>query len=147
MIYLVDTNVLLRFAVRNHPLHPTIRTAVRKLRAAGHRLRATPQNFIEFWNVATRPADRNGLGLTSGDADRFLHLVERLFPLLPDSPAVYPEWRRLVASFGVAGVQVHDARIVAAMIVHNVTHVLTFNTADFVRYAPINIVAENPTTV
>lgn len=147
MIYLVDTNVLLRFAVRTHPLHPTIRAAVRKLRAAGHRLRATPQNFVEFWNVATRPVDRNGLGLKPGDTDRLLHFVERLFPLLPDSPAVYPEWRRLVVSFGVAGVQVHDARIVAAMIVHNVSHILTFNTTDFVRYTAMNIVAENPMTV
>jgi len=110
-------------------------------------LRATPQNFVEFWNVATRPVDRNGLGLKPGDTDRLLHLVERLFPLLPDSPAVYPEWRRLVVSFGVAGVQVHDARIVAAMIVHNVSHILTFNTTDFVRYTAMNIVAENPLTV
>jgi predicted nucleic acid-binding protein len=147
VLYLVDTNVLLRFADRAHPLHPTIRAAVRKLRTDGHSLRATPQNCVEFWNVATRPIERNGFGLTPATADQLLRLVERLFPPLPDSATVYTEWRRLVVSFGVSGIQVHDARIVAAMIVHDVTHILTFNTTDFVRYGTRGIVAVDPTTV
>ena len=147
MIYLVDTNVLLRFADRSHPCYPRVRAAVRTLRAEGHRLRATSQNCVEFWNVATRPADRNGLGLEPADADRLLRLVERLFPVLPDVPAVYPQWRQLVVAFGVSGVQVHDARLVAAMTVHSVSHILTFNVADFVRYATLGIVAVDPFTL
>lgn len=147
MVYLVDTNVLLRFADRTHPVHSTVRAAVRKLRTSGHSVRATSQNFVEFWNVATRPIERNGFGLAPANADRLLRLVERLFPLLPDSPAVYTEWRQLVVSFGVSGIQVHDARIVAAMLVHGVTHILTFNTTDFVRYGMRGIVAIDPTTV
>jgi predicted nucleic acid-binding protein len=115
VIYLVDTNVLLRFADRTHPLHPRVRAAVRVLRAEGHRLRTTPQNCVEFWNVVTRPADKNGLGLEPANADRLLRLMERLVPVLPDVPAVYPQWRQLVVAFGVSGVQVHNARLVAAM--------------------------------
>jgi predicted nucleic acid-binding protein len=49
--------------------------------------------------------------------------------------------------YGVSGVQAYDARLVAAMIVHHVMHILTFNTADFARYAPEGIVAVDPTTV
>ena len=146
MIYLVDTNALLRFADRAHPLHAKVRAAVRTLRTAGHRLRCTPQNCVEFWNVATRPADKNGLGLVPTDADRLLRFVERLFPVLPDVPAVYPQWRQLVVLFDVSGVQVHDARLVAAMIVHSVTHILTLNVTDFVRYATLGIVAVDPLT-
>jgi predicted nucleic acid-binding protein len=147
VIYLVDTNVLLRFADRTHPLHSCVRAAVRTLRAEGHRLQATPQNYVEFWNVATRPADKNGLGLEPAAADRLLRLVERLFPMLPDVPAVYLQWHQLVVIFGVSGVQVHDARLVAAMRVHGVSHILTFNVADFVRYATLGIVAVNPLTL
>jgi len=147
VVYLVDTNVLLRFADRAHPLHPIVRTAVRKLRRDGQRLYATPQNCVEFWNVATRPATKNGFGLSPADADRLLRLVERLFPLLPDTPTLYPEWRRLVVTFKVAGVQVHDARLVAAMQVHGVTHILTFNISDFARYARLGVVAVDPATV
>jgi predicted nucleic acid-binding protein len=120
---------------------------VRTLRAEGHSLRATPQNCVEFWNVATRPIDKNGFGLLPADADRLLRLVERLFPVLPDSPAVYPQWRQLVVLYDVSGVQVHDARLVAAMIVHSVTHILTFNVTDFVRYAALGIVAVDPLAV
>jgi predicted nucleic acid-binding protein len=147
MVYLVDTNVLLRFADRTHPLHPTIRATVRKLRADGHELRATAQNFVEYWNVATRPAAKNGFGLSPLDADQHLQLIERLFALLPDSPATYPEWRRLAVVYSVSGVQVHDARLVAAMIATGVKHILTLNSTDFLRYAPEGIVTVDPQTV
>ncbi|HKI33343.1 MAG TPA: type II toxin-antitoxin system VapC family toxin [Gemmataceae bacterium] len=147
MLYLSDTNVLLRLADRAHPIHPVARSAVRKLRSAGHALRATTQNFVEFWNAATRPPTRNGFGFTPVVAERRLRLVERLFPLLPDDPAIYPEWRRLVVAFGVSGAPVYDARLVAAMRVHGLTHILTWNTTDFARYAPLGIMAVDPGTV
>jgi len=38
------------------------------------------------------------------------------------------------------GVKVHDARIVAAMLVHGITHVLTLDEHDFVRYPGITAV-------
>ena len=147
MDYLADTNILLRFVDQNHILHPLVRAAIRKIRISGHRLRATPQNFVEFWNVATRPATRNGFGLTTQDTARRLHILERLFPIAPDTPTVYTEWRRLAITFNVGGVQVHDARLVAAMKVAGVTHILTFNTGDFARYATEGIVAVDPASV
>lgn len=147
MLYILDTNVLLRFVDRSHPLHSVARHAVRKLRANGDTLRIIAQNCIEFWNVATRPVTKNGFGLTPSDTDRLLRLIEYLFPLLPDSPAIYTEWRRIVVAFGVSGVQVHDARVVAAMNVHGVTRILTFNTADFTRYAVEGIVAVDPAQI
>lgn len=147
MIYFADTNVLLRFLHRTDPRHSTVRAAVRKLRTNGHQLQATSQNFIEFWNVATRPINKNGFGLTPLQTNTILRIAERLFPLLPDSSAIYPEWRRLVVDFDVSGVQVHDARLVAVMLVHNITHILTFNTSDFIRYAPEGIVAVDPNSV
>lgn len=36
-------------------------------------------------------------------------------------------------AYGITGVQVHDAWFVAAMNVHMVTHLLTFNVTDFAR--------------
>lgn len=147
MIYLTDTNFLLRFSYQTDPRHRIVRLAARKLRAAGHQLQAVSQNFAEFWNASTRPIDRNGFGLTPLGADRHLRRIEQLFPLLPDSPAVYSEWRQLIVNYSVSGVQVYDARLVAAMISHGVTHILTFNTADFARYVPAGIVAVDPSTV
>ena len=147
MEYLVDTNILLRLVQRNDPLNSVIRNAARKLKNDGNIMLITPQNCAEFWNVATRPATKNGFGLTPKDADRQLRLIERIFPLLSDVPTVYPEWRKLVVKFGVSGVQVHDARLAATMKANNTTYILTFNTVDFIRYTSEGIIAVNPGTV
>ncbi len=143
MIYLVDTNVILRLVDAGHIHHAPARAAVEELQK-DHQLRATGQNFIEFWNVATRPADKNGLGWQPAKADQVLGTVEQLFPLLPDSPAIYPQWRQLVVEFGVSGVKAHDARLAAAMKVNDVTHILTFNKKDFIRYGKAGIVPVDP---
>ena len=147
MIYLADTNFSLRFAFRQNPQHQIVRQAVRTLINRGDEICIVPQTCVEFWNVATRPFKNNGFGFPVSDADFFLRLIERVFTLLPDDENIHKEWRKLVVQFGVSGVQVHDARIAAAMLVHQVTHILTFNTSDFARYSNIGIVAVDPKTV
>ncbi len=98
------------------------------------------QNLVEFWNVATRPKERNGFGLSVAEADREATLIEGEFTLLPDNEQLHPEWRRLVLTHSVVGVQVHDARLVAAMRVHGIRHLLTLNDQDFLRYPGITVV-------
>jgi predicted nucleic acid-binding protein len=132
---LVDTNVLLRRTQPGHPHHEIAVTSIERLLASGERVLFTPQNIAEFWNIATRPAERNGLGLTTAIVRAEVEKIEEALELLPDTLALYDEWKRLVVEHGVRGVQVHDARLVAAMKVHLVTQLLTFNAADFVRYA------------
>jgi predicted nucleic acid-binding protein len=66
--------------------------------------------------------------------------------LLPDVPAIYPEWRRLVVTHSVSGVQVHDAHIVAAMNVYGIRSLLTFNGPDFIRYPEIHVIHPNDLT-
>ena len=43
----------------------------------------------------------------------------------------------LTRSFSFGGKQVHDANIVATMLAHGETRLLTFNTADFRRLVPL----------
>ncbi len=142
MAYLVDTNVLVRLAVSGDPRHLTARHAIEAL--ADEDLYVTSQNFIEFWNVATRPIQNNGLGQTTTAADRMLRTFEQTFPLLPESAEVYDRWRELVVRFGVSGAQVHDARLVAFMLANDVARILTFNTVDFRRYEVLGILAVDP---
>jgi predicted nucleic acid-binding protein len=59
MPFLVDTNVLLRFADQSQPEHPTAWMAVNKLYNEGAEIFTTFQNCAEFWNVATRPKKYN----------------------------------------------------------------------------------------
>ena len=140
MSFLIDTNILLRSADPNHPMHADAVTATNILLGGEEDVCIIPQNLIEFWNVYTRPADKNGLGHTPGEAAAEVNRLKGLFLLLPDTVAIYAEWERLVLIYGVRGVNVHDARLVAAMLVHGVTHILTFNTKDFARYGEVTAV-------
>jgi predicted nucleic acid-binding protein len=138
MLMLADTGILLRLLERTDPQHSIIRQAVRVVRQRGDRCVISAQNAAEFWNVCTRPvAARGGLGLTVAETDRRLRVLERLFPVLPDSAATYTHWRTLVMSHGVIGTQAHDARLVAFMMAHGLTQLLTLNPSDFARYQTV----------
>jgi len=142
--YLLDTNILLRLAQRNHPMHKDARECLRVLLRRKDVLQVAPQIMFEFWVVATRPISSNGLGLTVEVVKRKLEEAESLFELLQDTAAIYREWLRLVHVYSVAGVGAHDARIVAAMKTHAVTHLLTFNSDDFKRFNKTEITVSTP---
>ena len=136
----IDTNVLTRLAQPTHPLHAAAASAIRNLQSAGHPLCVVPQNLYEFWVVATRPLGDNGLGLAVPEVIAELDRLKRTFALLADSPALLPAWEKLVVAFECKGKMAHDARIVAAMNVHGVKHLLTFNVKDFLRYTDLNVI-------
>ena len=140
MIYLVDTNVLLRSIQQTDPMHADAKRAAATLTRQDQQLSIVAQNLIEFWAVATRPAVNNGLALSIDETARHVATFKRVFTLLADTPDIFLEWERLVEQHKVIGRRVHDTRLVAAMKVHNVTHLLTFNTDDFKRYDGITIV-------
>jgi predicted nucleic acid-binding protein len=145
MRVLVDTNILLRSAQANHPLCAQATHAVSKLLRQKDAVFFCSQNIAEFWNVATRPADLNGLGLLHEEVLQEVSSIERLLTLLPDIPAIYAAWKKIVTDKKVQGVKVYDARLVAVMNVYAVESVLTFNTADFKRYS--NITALHPSSM
>jgi hypothetical protein len=126
-------------------MHVAARDAVAALQRGGDTLLIVPPNLYEFWVVATRPVAANGLGFTASQADAELARLEALFPLLPETPAICTEWRRLVVASGILGKNAHDARLVAAMLAHGLTHLLTFNVADFIRFPRITVL--DPHTV
>jgi predicted nucleic acid-binding protein len=134
---LADTNILLRRIHRGSTQHRQTRDAINRLSKNGHRFCVASQNLIELWAVCTRPVDNNGLGLSPAYVERILARIERTVARLPDSDAVYAEWRRLVSVHDVSGKKTHDTHLVAAMNVNGVSHILTFNTDDFKRYSEI----------
>ena len=99
-------------------------------------------NFGEFWNVSTRSLDRNGFGLSIQETARRFNAVVRKMTLLPETKGIYLVWLRLLQAHEVRGVQVHDAHLAAVLEVHQVTHLLTFNGADFKRFP--HVVAVHP---
>ena len=90
-----DTSILLRLPNPIDPRRAVTDAALSILKGRGEPVVVARQNFVEFRGVATRPIDVNGLGMS-------LELDD-----------VYKVWRRLCRSAGVAGMQVHDTRLVA----------------------------------
>lgn len=140
--YVLDTNVLLRAAAPKSAHHAAAVDSVKRLLAEGNEVLLAPQVLVEFWSVATRPVEVNGYGWPAKEAESKVAELLRQFPLLPETPAVFPEWLRLVRQHGTTGKQVHDARLVALLSVHGVPHLLTFNTADFQRYGTLAVSPE-----
>ncbi|MDJ0903172.1 MAG: type II toxin-antitoxin system VapC family toxin [Xenococcus sp. MO_188.B8] len=134
MSYLLDTNILLRSIDLKHPMNAVTVTAIEHLISADEELIIAPQNLIELWNVMTRPVAKNGLGKTQSEAKVETEKFTTTFTLLPDLPEIYPTWSQLATDYQVQGINVHDTRLVAFMLVHNISHILTFNTKDFRRF-------------
>ncbi len=137
MSVLVDTNVLLRRTQPDHSSHTIAVESVAKLLRSGEPVRFTLQNISEFWNVVTRPIANNVLGYPVADAaarsrwqDRTgLNAAARMFQ--PSIASGSDWWWQHVL---VQGSKVHDTRLVAAMNIHGVRRILTFNGSDFFRY-------------
>lgn len=141
MRILADSGILLRLYHTVDPRHLAVRRTVAALELQWHDLVTTPQNIAEFWNVCTRPATaRGGFGLSFAEAERRLQAVERGFTLIIDRSTTYRLWRALVLRHQVQGKQVHDARLAAVMLSHGITHILTLNGRDFVRYPGITVI-------
>jgi predicted nucleic acid-binding protein len=146
---LLDTNVLGRMTDSTDPQCATSRGAIRKLAAAGQQLIMVPQIMYEFWAVATRsrgrpPAGENGLGMTCNRANQWVQFFRRRYTLLVDPAGLVDAWLALVRALNIQSSRSHDARLVAAMQMHGIPDVLTFNAADF-KGLPVTVI--DPATV
>ena len=81
MIVLLDTNVLLRLDHVGHPHRQIAREAVERLLDEQHQPRILPQVLYEYWVVATRPAETNGLGFSIEDAEQIRVKILPIDPL------------------------------------------------------------------
>lgn len=131
----VDTNVLVHASVPTSPDHARARAALARL-AARDPVAVTRQILREYLSAVTRPqpwAKAATLADATRNTDRFI----RRFAVLEDGPLVWDEFMALSRRFVFGGKQVHDANIIATMLAHGETRLLTFNVADFQRFASL----------
>ena len=134
MLILVDTNILLRLVEPSHSQHQLAAESLQSIREFGYRPVIVPQVVYEFWSVATRPQAANGLGLNSSAAQTALDGLLSSLTLLRDERSIFEFWQQIVVEYGVVGKRAHDARLVAAMLGHEISHIVTFNVSDFMRF-------------
>lgn len=140
MSALADTSVLVRLMERDTPLGRAAEATVARYAAADDELFVCARVLIEFWVVATRPKDVNGLELEPVEAADVLTDFIDMFSVLPEPPDIAERWRHLVLAHAVRGKSAHDARLVAVMDAMGINVVVTFNERDFRRYPSITLV-------
>ena len=89
MAVLLDTNVLIFSVQQGLPSGQASLAAIKAILAADEAVCVLPQNIAEFWNVYTRAADRNGLGLTLQEAERRLNSLDSILTVLHHNSATY----------------------------------------------------------
>ena len=134
---LLDSGILLRYAVTADGDHVRIRNRIERLIEEDWEILFASQAVRESWNILTRPIDVGGYGYTIKEAESTLVLVEKAFTFVEDTPDIFCQWRTLVAKYGIVGKSVHDANVVATALAHGATHILTLNERDFRRYAEV----------
>jgi len=132
----VDTNVLIYATRLSAAQHAAAQAALARLGGEGSMLWVSPQVLREYLAAVTRPqATSPALAMTSAIAD--VRRFRSAFEVAEERPGVLDRLLDLLAVQRGAGRQVHDANIVATMLEHGIHRLLTFNTADFRRFAPI----------
>ena len=132
---LVDTNVLLSATAPLRPLHHAALAVLNDWPNQGTVLTTSIQVLREYLAVATRPVEVNGLGLGTDDALTNVMAFRSRMRLLVDSEIAWDRLRTLIANYGCAGKQVHDANIVATALSFGITKLVTANVRDFSRFA------------
>ena len=140
MRILLDANILVHLANPVDPKRQPSIDAISQLAGNGHEAVLVPQVLYEFWVVATRPTEHNGLGMTAEEADADVDGYVSRFLLIDEAAAIFSIWRKLVTKHTIIGKNAHDARLVAAMVNHGITHLLTFNDRDFTRFSDMNVI-------
>jgi predicted nucleic acid-binding protein len=125
----VDTNVFVYSTVPSSPFHIEALDALQSLGAAGVERWASQQILREYLATMTRlkapfPAIFNNI-----------RNFRQSYRIAQDSAGVFDELLTLLSTIPCGGKQVHDANIVATMLVHGVPNLLTHNTADFQRFS------------
>ena len=130
----VDTNVLVYATQKASARHLTANSLLNAREIGDIPLWISGQVLREFLAAVTRPQPGIPPMPMAMALDQAKFFSQR-FWMAEDSPAVRSQLLTLLATHAVAGRQVHDTNIVATMLANGITHLLTFNTADFGRFA------------
>jgi predicted nucleic acid-binding protein len=130
----LDTNILVFSTAIRAPLHQTARQAIQEQYAAGAEIWISRQVLREYLVTLSRPqtfSNPQPPDILAADVRSFINQ----FFIAEDSAQVTERLLDLLQQFPTGGKQVHDANIVATMLVYGIPSLLTNNTDDFARFA------------
>ena len=130
----LDTNILVYAHFPSAPWHRDALAALRRYEAAGAARWVSRQVLREYLVAVTRPQQfQQPQPVERALAD--VRDLQRRFRVANEGPEVTARLLALLTEVPTRGRRIHDANIVATMLVYGVRRVLTHNTDDFVRFA------------
>jgi predicted nucleic acid-binding protein len=129
----VDTNVLVYAASSGAPLHQRASDELQRRSEAGQELWVSRQVLREYLATLSRPqtfAKSRPVRELVGDIRYFLSH----FQLAEEGPEVTEKLLELIEEIETGGKHIHDANVVATMLVNGISVLLTHNVEDFVRF-------------
>jgi predicted nucleic acid-binding protein len=132
----VDTNVLVYATRPSAAQHVSAQAALSRLEGEGSSLWVSAQVLREYLAAVTRP-QTTAPALPMATAITDVRNFRAAFDVAEEHPSVLDRLIDLLAVHRGSGRQVHDANIVATMLENGIRRLLTFNAADFRRFARI----------
>jgi predicted nucleic acid-binding protein len=130
----LDTNILVYASVPESPLHLVAMSAIQSYEQSGTQLWISRQVLREYLATLTRPQlYTQPIPILRVTAE--IRFFQNRFRLAEDNSLVTERLLTLMAEIPIGGKQVHDANIVATMLVYHIPQLLTHNTGDFSRFS------------
>jgi predicted nucleic acid-binding protein len=130
----VDTNVLLRAMTPAMELHAEAEKLIQEQWDHNVELWLSRQIIREYLVQVTRP-QAFMRPLSANQIDGQVQTIESLFRIAEDGPSVTAQLVELIRRYPTGGKQIHDANIVATMLVHGIPTLITTNLEDMQRFA------------
>ncbi|RCJ37667.1 twitching motility protein PilT [Nostoc punctiforme NIES-2108] len=130
----LDTNILVYASQIQSPFHQAAMEAIQGFYDAGIELWISRQILREYLATLTRPQQFvNPLPIAIVIQD--LRYFYNRFWVAEDSSQVTERLLTLMEEIPSGGKQVHDANIVATMLIYGIPQLLTHNIGDFARFS------------
>jgi predicted nucleic acid-binding protein len=132
----LDTNILVYAAVTTSPYHTKARQIIHQYQTSSAKLWISCQIIREYLVTLSRPQVYTkplSISALASDVDYFLNN----FHVTEDNCAITKKLLELAQKIPTAGKQLHDANIVATMLVHGISTLVTCNITDFKRYSKL----------
>jgi predicted nucleic acid-binding protein len=132
----VDTNVVLQATFRAAPSHKACVTALEAYKRQGADLWINRQVIREFLSQITRN-QQYMQALTVDQATKAARILQQDYQIADETSKVTETLLGLLEQFPTGGKQVHDASIIATMLVYNIPGLLSMNIDDLKRFTPM----------
>lgn len=129
----IDTNVLVYAHLARSPLFAATTQQLRRLEDEGADLWISRQTLREYLSAMTR-SDALSTTIPIAALVEDVRSMSEQFLVAEDGPQVTERLLTLLEQVEVGGKQIHDANIVATMLVQGVPRLLTHNVGDFRRF-------------